>query len=80
MTQCVEQLGLFFHPKRRVDVSFDAPHSSSDGGVLLLRLLDDELGLSELFAEALPDERRADRVRHDRLEQVRQRLYQLALG
>ena len=80
MTQCVEQLGLSFHPNRRVDVSFDAPRSSSDGGVLLLRLLDDELGLSELFAEALPDERRADRVRHDRREQVRQRLYQLALG
>ena len=80
MTHCVEQLGLSFHPNRRVDVSFDAPRSSSDGGVLLLRLLDDDLGLSELFAGALPDERRADRVRHGRREQVRQRLYQLALG
>jgi hypothetical protein len=80
MTQCVEQLGLSFHPNRHIEVSFDAPRSSSDGGVLLLRLLDDELGLSELFAAAMPDDRLPERVRHNRREQVRQRLFQLALG
>ncbi len=80
MTQCVAQLGLFFHPNKRIDTTFDAPEISSDGGALLLRLLDDELGLSELLAEAIPDERTPERVRHDRREQVRQRLYQLALG
>lgn len=80
MTECVAQTSLFFHPKRRVDTAFDAPEISSDGGVLLLRLLDDRLGVSALFADSVPDERVPERVRHTRREQVRQRLYQLALG
>jgi hypothetical protein len=80
MTPCVEQLDLSFQPQQRVVVSFDAPRSSSDGGALLLRQLDDRTGLSALFAEAVPDGRAAERVRHTRREQVRQRLFQLALG
>ena len=80
MTQRISQQSLFFHPERRVDAAFDAPEISSDGGVLLLRLLDDQLGLSALVANALPDERAPERIKHSRREQVRQRLYQIALG
>jgi hypothetical protein len=42
--------------------------------------MDDRLGLSERFAALLPDERDPRKVKHDRREQVRQRLYQIALG
>jgi hypothetical protein len=80
MTECFSQQSLFFHPERRVDAAFDAPEISSDGGVLLLRLLDDQLGLSKLLADALPDDRAPERIKHSRHEQVRQRLYQIALG
>ena len=80
MTHCVAQTNLRFHSHKRVEVAFDAPTISSDGGALLLRPLDDRLGVSRLFAAVLPDERRPDRVQHSRLEQVRQRLYQIALG
>ena len=42
--------------------------------------MDDHLGLSERLAALLPDERDPRKVKHDRREQMRQRLYQIALG
>jgi hypothetical protein len=80
MIECISQLRLGFHPTVPVTVGFDAPQISSDGGVLLLRQTDDRLGLSEWFARLLPDERDPAKVKHERREQVRQRLYQIALG
>ena len=42
--------------------------------------MEDRLGLSERLAALLPEERDPRNVRHDRREQLRQRLYQIALG
>src|ERR1700750_3206510 len=42
--------------------------------------MDDRLRLSERLAALLPDERDPRKVKHDRREQLRQRLYQIALG
>jgi hypothetical protein len=80
MAECITQLSLDFHPTVPLKVAFDAPHISSDGGALFLRQMDDRLGLSERLAPLLPDERNARKVKHDRREQMRQRLYQIALG
>ncbi len=78
--QCTPQIDLPFHPKLPVVVRFDAPEISSDAGVLALRELDDELGLTASFAACLPDERDPSRVRHDRYEQTRQRVFQIIQG
>lgn len=80
MTDCIPQLRLEFHPDRPVDVRFNAPESSSDGGWLLLRKVDDRLGLSEGLASLVPDDRDPSRVKHPRREQIRQRLFQIAAG
>jgi hypothetical protein len=80
MTECVAQITLNFYDPKPIDVSFDAPESSSDAGAVLLRQVDDQLGLSAWFAAVLPDERAEQKTAHDRREQVRQRLYQIALG
>lgn len=61
-------------------VACDAPQISSDGGALLLRHLDERLGLTHSLAELLEDRRAPRRRRHERLEQVRQRVYQMCLG
>jgi hypothetical protein len=79
-TPCLPQLRLDFHPQRPVDLSFDAPQTSSDGGLLLLRQLDERLGLCARVAACLPDPRAAAHVVHSRLEQVRQRILAIALG
>lgn len=77
---CIPRSRLDFHPASRVEVAFDAPHMSSDGGVILLRQVDDRIGLTEQLTELVPDERTQSRVVHSRREQLRQRLYQIALG
>jgi Transposase DDE domain group 1 len=53
---------------------------SSDGGVVLLRQLDERLGLTTRLTALLGDRRDSRRVRHTRLEQMRQRVYQICLG
>ncbi len=80
MTECVAQITLNFYDPKPIEVSFDAPETSSDAGALLLRQVDDQLGLSQWFAAVLPDERTVGKTTHERREQVRQRLYQIALG
>jgi len=80
MPECISQLSLEFHPTLPITVAFDAPQISSDGGLLLVRQIDDQLELSKRLAALLPDERDPSKVRHGRREQVRQRLCQIALG
>lgn len=80
MAECIAQLALDFHPTLPLTVAFDAPQISGDGGALLLRQMDDRLGLSKQLAALLPDERDPCKIKHDRREQMRQRLYQIALG
>lgn len=79
-TPCLPQSRFGFHPQRPIDVTFDAPQISSEGGALLLRQLDEELGMCARTAAHLPDTRDPRRVVHSRLEQVRQRIFQIALG
>jgi len=80
MTECSAQLRLSFHPNLPVEISFDAPELSSDAGVILLRQIDERLGLTAGFAACLPDGRDSAKVLHSRHEQARQRIFQIALG
>jgi len=80
MTQCNTKTRVNFHPDSPVDLTFDAPEISSDGGLTLLRQADEQLGLSESLVKAVPDGRQQAKVQHTRLEQLRQRVYQLAMG
>lgn len=78
-TDCISPIALQFQSKPLV-LSCDAPDVSSDGGVLLLRQLDDRLGLTRSFAALMSDDRDPVRRRHARVEQIRQRVYQIVLG
>jgi hypothetical protein len=69
-----------FHPRGPVDVSIDAPTTSSDGGLVLLRQLDEQLGLCANLAPLLVDLRDPRFTLHTRLEQLRQRVFQIAMG
>lgn len=60
--------------------SFDTPHQSSDGGAILLKALDDELGLTARLAACLPETRQAGKIQHDLPTLIRQRCFGLACG
>lgn len=78
-TPCISPIEVQFQ-RRRAVVSADGQQVSSDGGVILLRQVDDRLGLTGRMAALLGDSRDSSRVRHSRLEQLRQRVYQISLG
>ncbi len=69
--------GVFGKP---VVAKFDTKGQSSDGGVILLRSLDDGIGLTERLGEHLVDSRDRTRVAHPYLDLFRQRVYGIALG
>jgi hypothetical protein len=66
--------------RRPVVAKFDQPHSSSDGGAILLKACDDRLGLTERLASCIVDPRQAGKVEHSIQDLVRQRLYGIACG
>jgi hypothetical protein len=74
------RLRFDFHPQRAVDVSIDAPTTSSEGGLVLLRQLDERLGLCSKLAPWLVDRRDPRLTQHPRVEQLRQRVFQIAMG
>jgi hypothetical protein len=78
-TSCISPIELQFQSRRTI-VSADGQRISSDGGVLLLRQMDERLGLTRGMAALLGERRDSARVRHSRLEQLRQRVYQICLG
>src|SRR5947209_5008907 len=80
-TACVAQVTFRFEPKGKpVVAAFDIPDASSAGGLVLLRGIDTQLGLTKRLAACVDDERQAAKVRHGMLELVRQRVFGLAAG
>src|SRR5258705_3001000 len=77
-TDCIAQLGFKFD--KLVVAKSDAEHASSDGGAVLLKAVDRQLGVTAAVARCLRDRRQPGKVQHDRLALVRQRLFGLVLG
>lgn len=80
-TECTQVQGGFQAlGKREIVANFDGGSITSDGGVLLLRELENRTAILNRFAECFTDYRKAERVEHDVLSLVSQRVFGLALG
>jgi hypothetical protein len=80
-TDCIPQVTFDFQGRRRPIVAqFDQAHASSDGGALLLKAIDEQLGLTQRLAAGLTDRRQAGKVEHALLELVRHRVFGIACG
>jgi hypothetical protein len=66
--------------EKPVHCQFDEPHSSSDGGALLLTGADQKLQLTAALAACLVDARQTAKVKHTIADLLRQRIYGLASG
>jgi hypothetical protein len=76
-TQCVLFPGICDRP---VVAKFDQRQSSSDGGAILLRAADQRIGLTSALAQALEEERQANKIKHELGELLRQRVMAIACG
>ena len=59
---------------------FDLPDASADGGLVLFKALDTELGLTRRLAGCLDDAREPGKVVHETLELLQQRVFGLCGG
>jgi hypothetical protein len=65
---------------RPLQVEFDEPAQSSDGGIVLLAAVDKDMDLASRLAAALADRRQAGKVRHTVGQLLRQRVFGIACG
>ena len=81
MTQSTTQSVLFAEDfYKPVNISFDQPDSSSDGGAILLKAVDNQLSLTDRLAKCIRDSRQAGKVIHSSSDLLRQRIYGIASG
>lgn len=73
--QSVFQVSLDFFDDKPILVEPTAGQLTTDAGLLPFRQLDERIGLTRRFAEALTDVRSAVQVEHTFLEMVRMRVY-----
>jgi hypothetical protein len=80
VTDCIPQLVFSCYRHRPIHADFSGGQITSDAGLLPLRAFDERRQLTRDLAETLSDPRQGDRVRHDSLALLRQRIYQIVAG
>jgi len=81
MTQNTKQMMLFkdiFHKK--VTADFDGGDVSSDGGLLFLREVESKVKIIKRITDVLNDKRHPGYVKHQIIELLTQRVFQVASG
>ena len=66
--------------RKKLTVDFAGGNQSSNGGLLLLRQAERKHGVCMRLAEAMPDRRDPDRIRHAMFEMVMSRVLAIACG
>lgn len=80
-TDCIPQVTFEFYDKLRPAVArFDHAQASTDGGLVLLKAVDDRLHVTDQLARCLVDRRDSDKIRHTVRDLLRQRIFGLACG
>ena len=80
MTTRIAQFSFSFYRNRPIQCDFSGGQITSDAGLLPLRAFDQRHHLTRDWAARLSDPRDEERVRHDSLELLRQRIYQIVAG
>ncbi len=81
MAHDTDQIALFEEAfSKPLVVRCDAEQRSSDGGAVLLGAIDRRIGLTASLAHELRDGRDPERVEHNLVELLRQRVFAIALG
>ena len=76
MTNCTAaQIEFPAFKRRQIHAQFNGGAITSDGGVLLLRTIDQRLKLTERVAAHMPDRRDPDKIHHQLVDLLRQRVY-----
>jgi len=79
-----QQLALPFYltdlSNKKTEVSYTGNQISTDGGLLLLREMNERLGLIDRFTYCIDDSRDQRYIDHQMISMLKQRIYQIAAG
>jgi hypothetical protein len=73
-------LDLGRHGRKLIQAGFDGGDLSSDAGLILLKMVDEKLGLIDQVASQLIDKRDPNRCRYSTADLLRQRVFAIAQG
>jgi hypothetical protein len=81
MTECnTNSIHFSAVNRRQVVADFDGGRLTTDAGVLLLREVDERIGLIDAINECIPDPRDPRYTEHEQREMLAQRIFSIALG
>jgi hypothetical protein len=81
MTKNTNQMMLFKEISgKKVEVDFNGGEVSSDAGLLFLRETESQIGIINQVADAIHDERHPSYVKHEIIQLLTQRVFQIASG
>lgn len=81
MTKCNHKTISFSSSKRRIiDAKFTGGNITSDGGVLLLRAIDQKIGLTKQLSKVVRDVRHPSYIDHSLQTLLKQRIFAIASG
>ena len=80
MTTRISQFSFSFYRNRPVHCDFSGGQITGDAGLLALRAFDERHHLTRDWAALLSDPRQDERIHHDALALLRQRIYQIVAG
>lgn len=75
-----QSLNLFPVEDKKVEVSYSGDRISSDGGLLLLREVENQIGIIDSISNCITDNRDQRYVTHTIKEMLAQRIFQIAAG
>jgi len=81
MTECnTDTLTLGRQGRRKIKADFNGGRLISDSGLLLLRQVDQHIGLTDAMAGAIHDPRDATKIEHEQTAMLAQRVHAIAAG
>jgi hypothetical protein len=66
--------------KKPIEISFTAQHTSSDGGLLLLKEVESKIGIINSISNCINDDRHSSYISHSISSMISQRVFQIAAG
>ena len=75
-----QTLNLFPVENKKVELTFSGDRISSDGGLLLLREVENQLGIIDKISNCISDDRDHRYIHHSIKEMLTQRIFQIAAG
>ena len=76
----MQKISLGRHNNKHVQLSFDGQEISTDGGLILINKINNQLKLTDKLANNINDVRDKSMIKHDVEDMLKQRVYSLASG